>query len=252
MPHRPYIVGNWKMHGTRSDLSVARAIDRGAQRYLKVEVALAPPYTMLHAVSSEAEWIGVGAQNCHAEQSGAFTGEISAPMVADAGGSFVIVGHSERREYNHECSATIRAKAGAALEAGLRVIVCCGESKGMRDSGDAVEFITAQLAGSLPETIEDAADRLAIGYEPIWAIGTGVTPSAAEISDMHSTIRDILVERYGEQVGRDIRIIYGGSVKADNAAELLAGDNVNGALVGGASLSAEDFLGIVSAAADLA
>ena len=249
MADRPYIVGNWKMNGTRAMLSEARAIDRSAQRLMKVEVALAPPYTLIHGVHREAEQIGVGAQDCHCDPDGARTGDISAAMVADAGAKFVILGHSERRGGHGEDDALIRRKCAAALEAGLKLIVCCGESEAVRDGGGAEDFVTNQLAASLPETMEDAGERLTVAYEPVWAIGTGRTASPDEIGAMHGAIRALLVSRFGKPAGEAIRILYGGSVKPSNAADILDVPDVSGALVGGASLTAESFLGIVMAAA---
>lgn len=251
MALRPYVVGNWKMNGTRAMLAEARAIDRSAQRLMKVEVALAPPFTLIHAVHREAEQIGVGAQDCHPSTDGAFTGDVSASMVADAGAKFVILGHSERRQGHGESDALVRAKAEAALAAGLKLIVCCGESEETRDAGEAERFVTGQLAASLPENIDAAGERLSVAYEPIWAIGTGRTPTVADIAAMHRAIRALLVERYGPEQGSAVRILYGGSVKPENARELLAADEVGGALVGGASLTAESFLGIVMASVDL-
>ena len=251
MAQRPYIVGNWKMNGTRAMLSEARAIDRASQRLMKVEVALAPPYTLIHAVHREAEQIGVGAQDCHPHAEGAHTGDVSASMIADAGAKFVILGHSERRQGHGESDALVRQKAEVAHEAGLKLIVCCGESEATRDAGEAEAFVTAQLRASLPSRVDNAAERLAVAYEPIWAIGTGRTPTAGDIGAMHRTIRALLRELYGNEQGGEVRILYGGSVKPDNARELLAADEVGGALVGGASLTAESFLGIVIAAAEL-
>jgi triosephosphate isomerase len=249
MPQRLYIVGNWKMHGTRAMLAEARAIDRAAERLIKVEVALAPPYTLIHATRKEAGLIGVGAQDCHAADGGAHTGDISAAMLKDAGAGFVIVGHSERRADHGEDNATVRAKADAALAAGLSVIVCVGETEGERDSGQAEAVVAEQLAGSLPQG-EGAAERVTVAYEPVWAIGTGRTPTVADVGAMHRAIRAGLEEFYGDE-GAAMRILYGGSVKPDNAAELLAADEVGGALVGGASLTAESFLGIIVAAAEI-
>lgn len=251
MAERPYIVGNWKMNGTRAMLAQARAIDRAAQNLMKVEVALAPPFTLIHATHREVEQIGVGAQDCHAVEDGAHTGDISASMAADAGAKFVILGHSERRQNHDESDALVRAKAEAALAAGLRVILCCGETEQTRDAGDAVGFVTAQLAASLPETFERAGELLTVAYEPVWAIGTGRTPTVEDIGAMHRAIRALLVELYGEADGAAVRILYGGSVKAENARELLGADEVGGALVGGASLAAESFMGIVIAAAEV-
>ena len=249
MAERPYIVGNWKMNGTRAMLSEARAIDRAAQRYMKVEVALAPPFTLIHAVHREAEQIGVGAQDCHAEPDGAHTGDVSATMAADSGAKFVVLGHSERRGDHGESDALIAAKVAAALEAGLRIILCCGESEATRDAGKAEQFVLDQLRAGLPK-LDDAADRVTVAYEPIWAIGTGRTAEADDIAAMHRAIHDLLVETYGEEQASGVRILYGGSVKPDNAREILSLPHVGGALVGGASLSAESFLGIVVAASE--
>jgi len=249
MPLRPYIVGNWKMNGTRAMLSEARAIDRAAQRHMKVEVALAPPYTLIHPVHREAEQIGVGAQDCHAEPDGAHTGDISATMVADAGAKFVILGHSERREDHGEKDAVVKAKADAALEAGLRIILCCGESAKVRDGGKAESFVARQLRASLPE-IDNASERLTVAYEPIWAIGTGNSATIEDIETMHVSIRELLIKQYGEEEGAEVRILYGGSVKPENAAEILAAKEVGGALVGGASLTADSFMGIALAATE--
>ena len=248
MAERPYIVGNWKMNGTRAMLPEARAIDRASQRIMKVEVALAPPYTLVHAVHREVEQISVGAQDCHPGEDGAHTGDISATMLADAGAKFIILGHSERRQNHGEDDALISAKRDAALRAGLGVILCCGESLATRDAGDAEDFVLQQLRGTLP-AIDRAAESLTIAYEPIWAIGTGRTAGPQDIAAMHAAIRRLLVQTYGEEGGRQIRILYGGSVKPDNARAILELDDVDGALVGGASLTAESFLGIVLAAA---
>jgi triosephosphate isomerase len=248
MAQRPYIVGNWKMHGTRAMLAEARAIDRAAERLLKVEVAIAPPYTLIHASRKEALLIGIGAQDCHPADGGAHTGDISAAMLKDAGAGFVIVGHSERRADHGETSADVQAKAEAALTCGLNVIVCIGETEQERDEGKAQSVVTKQLLASLPRG-EDVASKITIAYEPVWAIGTGRVPSLLDISEMHGAIRKKLVSQFGE-AGAEIRILYGGSVKPENAAEILEADDVGGALVGGASLTAESFVGIVVAAAE--
>jgi len=248
MSERPYIVGNWKMHGTRAMLSEARAIDRAAERLMKVEVALAPPFTLIHATRKEAGLIGVGAQDCHAAEGGAHTGDISAPMIKDAGAGFVIVGHSERRADHGESDADVRAKAEAALAASLAVIVCVGETEAQRDAGEAETVVCRQLEGSLPQG-GNAADKVTVAYEPVWAIGTGRTPTIDDIAAMHAAIRARLGEIYGEAAA-GVRILYGGSVKPENAGEILAVAEVGGALVGGASLTAESFLGIIVAAAD--
>lgn len=250
MPLRPYIVGNWKMHGTRAMLSEARTIDRAAQRHMKVEVAIAPPYTLIHPVHREAEQIAVGAQDCHHEAEGAHTGDISAAMIADAGAKFVILGHSERRQNHSENDATVRAKAESAFEAGLRVIMCCGETEQTREAGRAVGFVKKQLKASLPETVENPAERLTVAYEPVWAIGTGKTATLEDIAEMHGELRALLVDLYGEEQGSEVRILYGGSVKPENAGEILSTPEVGGALVGGASLTADSFMGIALAVGD--
>lgn len=250
MAQRPYIVGNWKMHGTRAMLAEARAIDRAAERLTKVEVALAPPFTLIHATRKEAGLIGVGAQDCHADDGGAHTGDISAAMLKDSGAGFVIVGHSERRADHGETSADVQAKAEAALACGLNVILCVGETGQERDDGKAVAVVTKQLQASLPRG-EDVAAKLSVAYEPVWAIGTGRVPSVLDISEMHQAIRKKLIALCGPG-GADVRILYGGSVKAENAAEILEADEVGGALVGGASLTADSFVGIVVAAAERA
>ncbi|MGB3166173.1 MAG: triose-phosphate isomerase [Alteraurantiacibacter sp.] len=248
MTTRPFVVGNWKMHGTRAMLSEARAIDRAAERLMKVEVALAPPFTLLHATHREANIIGIGAQDCHADEGGAHTGDISAAMLKDAGASFCIVGHSERRANHGESDALVKAKAEAAIEAGMNVIVCIGETAAQRDAGDAESVVGAMLDGSLPSG-EDVAEKVTVAYEPVWAIGTGNAATPNDIKAMHRLVRARLDALYGD-AGADIRILYGGSVNADNAAELMAVPEVGGALVGGASLSAESFLGIIVAAAE--
>ena len=248
MAYRPYIVGNWKMNGSRAALSEARAIGRGAARYPGAQVALAPPFTLIAAMAEAVQDIAVGGQNCHAEASGAFTGDISAPLLADAGASFAIVGHSERRQYHGEDDAAVRTKAEAALEGGLEVIVCVGETEAQRDAGKAEAVVGAQLDGSLPQG-ENAWARLSVAYEPVWAIGTGRVPSVEDVGAMHRAIRRKLLASYGEAAA-DVRILYGGSVNAGNAAELLRADEVGGALVGGASLTADSFLQIVAAAAE--
>jgi len=247
MAFRPYIVGNWKMNGTRAMLAEARAIDRIAQRTPAVEVAIAPPFTLLHAMASEAGHAVIGAQTCHAEAAGAFTGEISAPMILDAGARFVLAGHSERRWQQGESDSLVRAKAEAALAAGLTVIVCVGESEEKRQAGHAQDTVTTQLKASLPR-VAGAAERLSVGYEPVWAIGTGKVPTVEEVGAMHRAIRAALVEVYGP-AGQGVRILYGGSVTGDNAGPLLRAEEVGGALVGGASLTAEAFGAIIAAAA---
>jgi triosephosphate isomerase len=194
--------------------------------------------------------MGVGAQDCHAADGGAHTGDISAAMLKDSGADFVIVGHSERRADHGETDADVKAKAESALSVGLGVIVCVGETEAQRDAGQAEDVVAGQLEASLPRA-EGAAEKTTVAYEPVWAIGTGRTPTVDDVSAMHRSIRERLTAIYGE-AGTQVRILYGGSVKPDNAAELLAADEVGGALVGGASLTAESFLGIIVAAAESA
>lgn len=237
------------MNGTRGMLNEARAIDRSAARFPKVQVAIAPPATLLYRTREAVEFIGVGGQDCHAYDSGAFTGDISAVMLKDTGADFTIVGHSERREYHAESDEEVRVKAEAALSASLAVILCVGETEAQRDAGDAEAVVGSQLEGSCPRA-DGAPEKLSVAYEPVWAIGTGRVPSVEDVAAMHKSIRAKLVAIYGD-AGAEVRILYGGSVKAENASELLGIADVGGALVGGASLSAESFLAIVGAAASL-
>lgn len=245
---RPLIAGNWKMNGDAGSLLEVEAIkDYLADSTVNADVVICPPATLLHRVSIALyeSAAATGAQNCHAALNGAFTGDISVPMIKEAGGSYVIVGHSERREGYSESNQDVAAKASAALAGGVTPIVCCGESLEVRESGNAISVVVDQIIASCPDFAAD--QELVVAYEPIWAIGTGKTASADDVAEMHDAIRAALVERFGEQ-GASIRILYGGSVKPSNAAELLAVENVNGALVGGASLKADDFWGIISAA----
>lgn len=244
----PLIAGNWKMNGLRSSLdelqSLATLMTTGeAPRAL---VVICPPATLLAAVALQGASAGIqaGGQDCHAEASGAYTGDISAGMLADAGAQFVIVGHSERRATHAETDADVRAKAEAAIGAGLKPIICVGETEAERDASNAQSVVESQLAGSIPDAAEH--HEVIIAYEPIWAIGTGRTPTNDDIAQMHAAIRAKLVERFGD-VGQGMRILYGGSLKPQNAREILAIDNVNGGLVGGASLLAKDFATIISA-----
>ena len=247
MSIRPYIIGNWKMNGTRTMLSEARSIDRGAARHPGVQVGIAPPATLISLMADAVETISLGGQDCHQDSAGAFTGDISAAMLADVGAKFVIVGHSERRAGHGESDAIVRAKADAALAAGLDVIVCVGETEAERDAGRAEAVVTRQLTGSLPGDAAAAA-QVTVAYEPVWAIGTGRVPSADDVCAMHRAIRAQLLAQFGED-GAGVRILYGGSVNAGNAVELLHCDEVGGALVGGASLTADSFLAIIAAAA---
>ncbi|QZO00067.1 triose-phosphate isomerase [Chenggangzhangella methanolivorans] len=212
-----------------------------------VDLMVFPPFTLLTSFASASRGAGVtvGAQDCHANASGAHTGDVSAEMIADAGGGAVIVGHSERRQDYGETDAAVRAKAEAARRAKLTAVICVGETRAERESGEANAVVGRQLAGSIPDDAS-AADTV-VAYEPVWAIGTGLTPTTAEVAEMHGFIRSALVGRFGEKGGA-IRVLYGGSVKPGNAAELLAAADVDGALVGGASLKADDFLAIAKAA----
>ena len=246
MANRPFIVGNWKMNGTRAMLAEARAIDRGAARHPGVRVAVAPPFTLIQTMAENAETMVIGGQDCHAAASGAYTGDVSAAMLADSGATFTILGHSERRAMHGESDDVVRAKAEAALAAGLEVIVCVGETEAQRDAGQAEAVVCGQLDGSLPVG-EGVTARVTVAYEPVWAIGTGRVPSVDDIGAIHRAIRARLVHIYGED-GAGVSILYGGSVNAGNASELLAADEVGGALVGGASLQADSFLAIVLAA----
>lgn len=245
---RHLIAGNWKMNGLAASLpEIELVADAAFKSPPDVDILICPPATLVaRAVGVAAARIGIGGQDCHAEIFGAFTGEISAEMLKDAGASAVIVGHSERRQYAGETDAQVAAKALAAWRAGLLAIICVGESETDRDAGRARDVVGAQIAQSVPEGA--TGDTTAIAYEPIWAIGTGRTPTIAEIAEMHADIRARLVDRLGE-AGRALRILYGGSVKPANAAEIRATPEVGGALVGGASLKASDFLAIVGAAA---
>jgi triosephosphate isomerase len=243
---RPLVAGNWKMNGLKPSAAELGKIVHGSTELPNVDLMVCPPATlvMMFASAAHGSKVAIGAQDCHAEPSGAFTGDISAEMLADAGAAAVIVGHSERRTYHAETDSMVRAKALAAWRAGLTAIVCIGETKGQRTAGQTLDVIGAQLAGSLPGSV--MPDGLVIAYEPVWAIGTGLTPTAADVAEVHGFIRERLMKRFGE-TGEAIRVLYGGSVKPSNAKELLGVDNVDGALVGGASLKAADFLGIAAA-----
>jgi triosephosphate isomerase len=246
MERRRLIAGNWKMNGTRAALGEAGAIAQAATAHPDVDVALCMPATLIARAVDALPGLAIGGQDVHANASGAHTGCTSAEMLADAGARLVIVGHSERRQDQHESNDDVRAKAAAALAAGLSVILCVGESEAVRDGGGAVAHVCAQLDASLPEAPSDPA-RLSIAYEPIWAIGTGKVAGVAEIGEMHAALRARLVAAFGP-AGQGMRLLYGGSVKAGNAAEIFAVPDVDGALVGGASLTAADFVPIIEAA----
>ncbi len=243
---RPLVAGNWKMNGVQTSLGEARKIAAGVAGAPGVDLMLCPPATLIGALAAAVAGTGlaVGGQDCHAKSSGAHTGDVAAEMLRDAGATAVIVGHSERRTDHGETDAMVRAKCAAAHRAGLTAIVCIGETEAQRRAGDTLTVVGAQLAGSLPDKITAAATVVA--YEPVWAIGTGLTPTAADVAEVHAALRGALVERFKAE-GAAIRILYGGSVKPANARELMGIAHVNGALVGGASLKADDFLGIVAA-----
>jgi len=226
------------MNGSRAALAELDAIAAAAAATPSADVAICPPFTLIEAAAARAPELAIGAQDCHSRESGAHTGNVSVPMLQEAGASLVIVGHSERRAGQHETDEEVRAKASAALAAGLTAIVCVGESEAQREAGEHVEVVRRQLAGSLPG--DTGSGELVVAYEPIWAIGTGKTATPADVAEMHAAIR--------AEVGEGVRILYGGSVKADNAAELFATPNVDGALVGGASLTAAQFVPIIEAA----
>lgn len=240
----PVIAGNWKMNGLKQDgLALARDVAAGAGTY-RCEFVVCPPATLLAAASEVLVGSGVhlGAQDCHAEPDGAHTGDISAAMLVDAGCSHAILGHSERRADHGEDDATVLAKATAALAAGLTAIVCVGETEAERDAGQALDVVAAQVAGSVPENA--TAANTIVAYEPVWAIGSGRTPTPSEIQAVHAHIRSAIADRLDGGAAAAMRLLYGGSMKPGNAAELLAIEDVDGGLIGGASLKAEDFLAI--------
>ena len=241
------VAGNWKMHGLSSDLDEIRAIASAAAQYPAVDVALCVPTILIERAARTVPGFSIGGQDVHHADKGAHTGCTSALMLLDAGASLTIVGHSERRDSHRESDEEVRAKAEAALSVGLNVILCVGESLDVREAGRAIDTVAVQLDGSLPASLGVEAE-LAIAYEPIWAIGTGKIPTSAEIGNMHAAIRQALLQRYRSH-GAGIRILYGGSVKATNAGEIFSIGDVDGALVGGASLDPRSFAQIVQAAA---
>lgn len=248
MTIRPLIAGNWKMFGTGEALSEAQILaDQLRTEPANGEVILCPPSTLLHRMAEALVGtdVQVGGQNCHVEAEGAFTGDVSAEMLKDAGAKWVVIGHSERRTTYKEDDALVGAKTRAALRAGLTPIICVGESLEERQSGRTLDVICGQVRDSSPAEL--AGVRFAVAYEPVWAIGTGLTPTNEQIAEAHSAIRGVLAGQFGD-AGRDVAILYGGSVKPGNAAEILRTPEVGGALVGGASLKAADFLAIVRAA----
>ena len=245
---RPLVAGNWKMNGLKASAKEIAALGEklAAGKKPGCEILVCPPATLLSTFASlvGAAGLGLGAQDCHPKASGAHTGDISAEMLADIGCAYVIVGHSERRADHHEDDELVRAKAEAAHRAGLTAIICVGETEVERDAGDTLEIVAGQIADSVPPNA--TAANTVIAYEPVWAIGTGRTPSADDVAEVHGLIRNALQMRLGE-TAQAMRILYGGSVKPANAKELMAVSNVDGALVGGASLKAEDFWGIIGA-----
>lgn len=246
---RPLIAGNWKMNGLKADaLALAKAVAEGARKegWTDRDVLICPPATLVAAVVETVAGSGVvvGGQDCHAKASGAHTGEIAAEMLRDIGATCVIVGHSERRTDCGETDAIVRAKAEAAWRAGLLPIVCIGETLAQREAGQTLAVLETQLKGSVPAG--STAARLVVAYEPVWAIGTGKTPTTAEVAAAHAHIRKVLGSLVPDAAG--VRLLYGGSVKGSNAAELLTASDVDGALVGGAALKAEEFLAIAKAA----
>lgn len=240
---KPLIAGNWKMYGREAELKEISTLNALAASVAeRIDVVICPPATLIARASKTATF-GLGGQDCHASAEGAHTGDISAPMLADAGAGWVIVGHSERRRDHAETDASVRAKASAAHQTGLVPIICVGETVEERKAGKALEIVGGQLQGSLPDK---ANPLFVVAYEPVWAIGTGLTPTNAEIAEMHGFIRDALTKRYGA-AGEPIRVLYGGSVKPSNAGDIFATPGVDGALVGGASLKAADFGAIIQA-----
>jgi triosephosphate isomerase (TIM) len=241
MTRRPLVAGNWKMNGLKVSVGELDKIIAGGKKLANVDLMVCPPATLIASFAAAARGsnVAIGGQDCHALPAGAYTGDISAEMLKDAGAAAVIVGHSERRQYHGETDADVRAKASAARRAGIIAIVCVGETRAERDAGKARTIVGAQLDGSLP----DGAHNIIVAYEPVWAIGTGLTPTADDVGNMHGFIRERLCGRYGE-AGERTRVLYGGSVKPANAKELMAVDSVDGALVGGASLKAAEFLGV--------
>jgi len=241
MTRRPLVAGNWKMNGLRASIDVLKKIIDGARALGDVDIIVCPPATLIACFADAAGGtrVGIGGQDCHAEAAGAYTGDISAEMLRDAGAMAVILGHSERRRYHGETDSIVRAKVAAAHRAGLLAMVCVGETRAEHDAGRANEIVCTQLQGSLPDT----AENIVVAYEPVWAIGTGSTPTSDDVRAMHALIRERLSARFGA-AGETLRILYGGSVKPGNAKELLRIENVDGALVGGASLDAGEFLAI--------
>jgi len=244
---KPLVAGNWKMNGLTASLAEFEALETliSLKTTAACDVLICPPFTLVAAMASiKTGVVNVGAQDCHVAESGAHTGDVSAEMLADSGASYVIVGHSERRADHGEVSSLVKTKSEAVLRAGLTAIVCVGETEAERDAGKTADVVLGQVAESLPDGA--TSENTIIAYEPVWAIGTGKTPTVDDVADIHTAIRSLLIERFGDE-GSAYALLYGGSVKPANADELMAANNVNGALVGGASLKATDFDGIIDA-----
>lgn len=246
------VAGNWKMNTTVAEgVQLAKEVNEAvaAAGELKCDVVIGVPFTHLTAVKDviDTEKVGLSAENCANKEKGAYTGEVSAAMVASTGANYVILGHSERREYYNETPEILKEKVDLALANGLKIIFCCGESLELRNAGTYEEFIKAELKDSLFHLSAEEFANIVIAYEPIWAIGTGVTATSDQAEEVHAFIRSFLAEKYGETVANDTTILYGGSCKPSNAPELFAKPNIDGGLIGGASLKAADFMGIVTA-----
>jgi hypothetical protein len=246
------VAGNWKMNTTVPEgVKLAKEVNDAvaAAQNLKCEVVIGVPFTHLTAVKDaiDINKLGLAAENCAAKESGAYTGEVSAPMVVSTGANYVILGHSERREYFNETPAMLKEKVDLALASGLKIIFCCGESLELRENGTYVDFIKSEISESLFHLTAEQMANIVIAYEPIWAIGTGKTATSDQAQEIHAMIRALIAEKYGKQVADDISILYGGSCKPGNAPELFAKADIDGGLIGGASLKAESFMGIVTA-----
>jgi triosephosphate isomerase (TIM) len=244
---RKLIAGNWKMYGDRAHLAELDAIAEAARANPGVDVLVCPPSVLIAPALARHPGLAIGAQNCHDAPEGPYTGSVSAAMLRECGATHVIVGHSERRAAQHETDAKVRAKSKSAIAAGMVALVCVGETEAERRAGEAEDIVTGQIFGSVTKYAQP--DTVIVSYEPVWAIGSGLTPSIEEVRSMHATIRAALCSKLGETIGGAIRILYGGSVSAANASELLAIENVDGALVGRASLTAAQFVPIIEAAA---
>lgn len=245
---RPLVAGNWKMNGLRRSIDTIDALAQRAQESVleQIDMVVCPPATLVSLAVKTVDTVPlhIGGQTCHPAENGAHTGDISPEMLVDLGASYVITGHSERRTDHRETDGQVRAQSEGAWRAGLCAIICVGETREEREAGNAIEIVESQLQGSIPDGA--TAENTVVAYEPVWAIGTGLTPTVDDIADMHDAIRASLAARFGGE-GNAMRVLYGGSVKPGNAAEVLAPTNVDGALVGGASLSASDFMGIAEA-----